>query len=262
MTMSASTRIIVFVILAAIVAPLVVPVMMSVSDTPFMTFPPQGFTLRWYEKVIVNPEVQHSLWVSIRLAAVSALGALVVGIPCAIGLVRHTPPGRQIVLALVLSPLIVPLLVSGLALLQFFSLAGNRWTFFQLAVGHIVICLPYVVRNVSSSLLLSNPDLENAARILGADRWTTFRRVTWHQIRPGIISGAIFAFIVSFDDFPISMWLADAREFPLPLFLEVAIARFFDPSIAALSTLMIVLALVMIIIMEALLGIKVRRFAG
>ncbi|RUT31413.1 ABC transporter permease [Arsenicitalea aurantiaca] len=260
--MSNLTRAAVLVILFVIVAPLAVPVMMSVSDTPFMTFPPQGFTLRWYWKVLAEPEVQQSLWVSIRLAAAAAIGSLILGIPCAIGLVRYRVPGRNAILGLVLSPLIVPLLVTGLALLQFFSLAGNRWTFFQLAMGHIVICLPYVVRNVSNSLLLANPDLESAARIMGADRWTTFRRVTWHQIRPGITSGAIFAFIVSFDDFPISMWLADAREFPLPLFLEVAIQRFFDPSIAALSTLMILLALVMIGVMEALLGIKVRRFAG
>lgn len=260
--MSGLTRLMVVVILLVIVAPLTVPVMMSISDTPYMTFPPQGFTLRWYERVITHPEVQQSLWVSIRLAVTVAVGSLLLGIPCAIALVRYRLPLRGAILALVLSPLILPSLVIGLSLLQFFSMAGNRWTFFQLSVGHIVICLPYVVRNVSNSLLLADPDLENAARVLGADRWTTFRRVTWHQIRPGIASGAIFAFIVSFDDFPISMWLADARNFPLPLFLETAIARFFDPSIAALSTLMILLALVMIAVMEALLGIKVRRFAG
>ena len=262
MAMSRFTQALALLLLAVIIAPLLVPVMMSISDTPFMTFPPQGFTLRWYVKVLTDPEVQQSLWVSIRLAFAAAVGSLVLGIPCAIGLVRYAVPGRGAILALVLSPLIVPLLVTGLALLQFFSLAGNRWTFFQLAMGHIVICLPYVVRNVSNSLLLANPDLESAAYILGAERWTAFRRVTWHQIRPGITSGAIFAFIISFDDFPISMWLADARQFPLPLFLEVAIARFFDPSIAALSTLMILLALFMIAIMEALLGIKVRRYAG
>lgn len=260
--MSWLTRAIVVLILAVIIAPLTVPVAMSVSDTPFMMFPPRGFTLQWYVKVIEDPEVRESLWVSIRLAAVAAVGTLIIGIPCAIGLVRAPLPGRGFVLGLVLSPLVVPLLVTGLALLQFFSLAGNRWTFFQLAVGHIVICIPYVVRNVSNSLLLADPDLENAARILGADPFTTFRRVTWHQIRPGVAAGAVFAFIVSFDDFPISMWLADAREFPLPLFLEVAIARFFDPSIAALSTLMILLALLMIAVMEAALGIRVRRFAG
>ena len=154
------------------------------------------------------------------------------------------------------------LLVSGLALLRVFSALGSHATFIHLAIGHIVICLPYVVRNVSNSLLLADPDLESAARVLGADRWATFRRVTWHQIRPGVASGAIFAFIVSFDDFPVSMWLADAHQFPLPLFLETAIARFFDPSIAALSALMIVVALAMIAVIELAFGIRVRRFAG
>lgn len=253
---------IVVLILALIIAPLIVPVLMSVSDTPYMSFPPQGFTFRWYAKVLADQEVHTSLIVSVRLAAVAAVGALALGVPCAIGLVRYRLPGRSFILALMLSPLIVPLLVTGLALLQYFSAIGNRSTFLQLAIGHIVICLPYVVRNVSNSLLLADPDLESAARVLGANPWHTFRRVTWHQIRPGVSSGAIFAFIVSFDDFPISMWLSDAREFPLPLFLETAIARFFDPSIAALSTLMILLALVLIGIMEAALGIKIRRFAG
>jgi len=239
-----------------------VPVLMSFSDTPFVTFPPQGFTLRWYHKVLTHPEVQASLWVSVRLAAVSAVAALVLGVPCALGLVRYKVPGRGLVLGLVLSPLIVPLLVTGLSLLQFFSQIGSRWTFIHLAIGHTVICIPYVVRNVSNSLILANPDIEAAARVMGASRWTTFRRVTLSQIRPGIAAGAIFAFIISFDDFPISMWLADARQFPLPLFLEVAILRFFDPSIAALSTLMIIFALLIITIMEAALGIRLRRFTG
>lgn len=260
--MSKTTYVLVFLILIAIIAPLTVPVLMSFSDTPFATFPPQGFTMRWYLKVLTHPEIQSSLLVSVRLASVSAIAALLLGVPCALGLVRYRLPGRGLVLGLVLSPLIVPLLVTGLSLLQFFSLMGSRWTFLQLAIGHTVICIPYVVRNVSSSLVLADPDIEAAARVMGANRWTTFRRVTLHQIQPGIAAGAIFAFIISFDDFPISMWLADARQFPLPLFLEVAIQRFFDPSVAALSTLMIIFALFIITVMEAVLGIRVRRFTG
>lgn len=253
---------VVALILVAIVAPLVVPILMSVSDTPYMRFPPQGFTLRWYGKVLADPEVRSSMLVSVKLAITATVGALIIGLPCAIGLVRHRFPGRSAILMLVLSPLVVPLLVTGLALLQFFSGLGNRSTFLQLSLGHIVICLPYVVRTVSASLLLADPDLENAARVLGANPWRTFQRVTWHQIRPGVSAGVVFAFIVSFDDFPVSMWLGDALQFPLPLFLETAIARFFDPSIAALSTLMIAFALVLILIMETLLGVKIKRFAG
>lgn len=253
---------IVILILALIVAPLVVPVLMSISDTPYMTFPPQGFSLRWYVKVLTDPEVHASLLVSLKLAITATFGALALGLPCAMGLTRHRFRGRNLVLGLVLSPLIVPLLVSGLALLQFFSQMGNRWTFLQLAIGHILICLPYVVRMVSASLLLVNPDLESAARVMGASPLQAFRRVTWHQIKPGIAAGTVFAFIVSFDDFPISMWLSDATQFPLPLFLQTAISRYFDPSIAAISTLMIVFAISLIMVMELLLGVRVKKIAG
>lgn len=254
--------IITVIILALIIAPLVVPVLMSISDTPYMTFPPKGFSLQWYVKVLTDPEVHTSLVVSLKLAITATAGALLLGLPCAMGLVRYRFPGRNLVLGLVLSPLIVPLLVSGLALLQFFSQMGNRWTFVQLAIGHILICLPYVVRMVSASLLLVNPDLESAARVMGASPLQAFRRVVWHQIKPGVAAGTVFAFIVSFDDFPISMWLSDATQFPLPLFLQTAISRYFDPSIAAISTLMIVFAIFLIMIMELLLGVRVKRIAG
>lgn len=249
-------------ILALIIAPLIVPVLMSISDTPYMTFPPKGFTLDWYVKVLTDPEVHASLTVSLKLAVTATAGALLLGLPCAMGLVRHRFPGRNLILGLVLSPLIVPLLVSGLALLQFFSQMGNRSTFAQLAIGHILICLPYVVRMVSASLLLVNPDLESAARVMGASPLQAFRRVVWPQIKPGVAAGTVFAFIVSFDDFPISMWLSDATQFPLPLFLQTAISRYFDPSIAAISTLMIVFAIFLIMVMELLLGVRVKKIAG
>lgn len=249
-------------ILALIIAPLIVPVMMSISDTPYMTFPPVGFTLDWYVKVLTDTEVHTSLIVSLNLAVTATVGALLLGLSCAMGLVRYRFPGRDLILGLVISPLIVPLLVTGLALLQFFSQMGSRWTFAHLAIGHMLICLPYVVRMVSASLLLINPDLENAARVMGANPWQTFWRVVWPQIKPGVASGAVFAFIVSFDDFPVSMWLSDATQFPLPLFLQTAISRYFDPSIAAISTLMIIFAIFLIMVLELLLGVRVKKIAG
>jgi putative spermidine/putrescine transport system permease protein len=249
-------------ILVFIMAPLVVPVLMSISDTPYITFPPEGFTLRWYGAVLMNPEARSAFSFSIALAALVTLASLAIGTPCAMALVRHRFPGRTLLLALVLSPLVVPLLVIGVALLQFVSWLGSRATFLHLVIAHTVICLPYVVRTVSASLMVADANLERAAMVLGADPWTAFRRITWHQIKPGILSGAIFAFIVSFDDYPVSMWLADALHFPLPLFLYVAIERFFDPSIAALSSLMILFALLLVFVTEKLLGINIKRLGG
>lgn len=249
-------------ILLFIIAPLIVPLAMSISDTPFIKFPPEGFTLQWYGKVLADEEAQTSFIFSLQLAAVVTVITLMLGTSCAMGLVRYRFPGRGAVQALVLSPLIVPLIVTGVALLQFFSSFDSRATFVHLVIGHVVICIPYVVRTVSSSLLVADPNLEDAARVLGANPWNVFRRVTWHQIQPGVLAGAIFAFIVSFDDYPISMWLADAAHFPLPLFLYVAIERFFDPSIAALASLMIFFALLLVLVTEKVLGINIKRIAG
>lgn len=249
-------------ILLFIMAPLVVPILMSISDTAYITFPPQGFTLRWYGAVLANPEARASFTFSIVLATLVTALSLVVGTPCAMALVRHRFPGRTLLLAMVLSPLVVPLLVIGVALLQFFSWFGSRATFAHLAIAHTVICLPYVVRTISASLMVADPNLERAAMVLGAEPWTAFRRITWHQIKPGVLSGAIFAFIVSFDDYPVSMWLADAQYLPLPLFLYVAIERFFDPSIAALSSLMILFALLLVFVTEKVFGINIKRLGG
>lgn len=249
-------------VLAFLLAPLVVPLAMSISDTPYIKFPPEGFTLRWYGKVLGDGEAQAAFLFSLLLGAVVTILSLAIGTPCAIALVRHRFHGRAVVFALVLSPLVVPLLVTGVALLTFFSVMGSRATFWHLVIGHTVICIPYVVRTVSASLMVADRRLEDAAMVLGATPWITFRRVTWFQLRPGIFAGAIFAFIVSFDDYPVSMWLADAAHFPMPLYLYVAIERFFDPSIAALSSLMIFFALLLVLMTEQVLGIKIKRIAG
>lgn len=250
------------VLVVVIILPLLVPVAMSISDTPYIAFPPEGFTLEWYEKVLTEPEAQAALAVSLQLAFVATLTALALGIPCAMALVRIPFPGRGAVLGLVLGPLVVPLIVTGVGLLQFFSSLGLRGAFLQLWIGHTVVCLPYVVRSVSGALATADPTQEDAARVLGAGPLHVFTRVIWPQIRAGVAAGGIFAFIISFDDFAISMWLADARSFPLPLYLYIAIQRFFDPSIAALSALMVLFALGLVLLIEKGLGIGVRRIAG
>jgi putative spermidine/putrescine transport system permease protein len=253
---------IVVLLLGFIVAPLAVPLAMSISDTPYIKFPPEGFTLRWYGEVLADAEARTAFVFSLWLGAVVTAFSLALGTPCAMALVRHRFAGRGVVLALVLSPLVVPLLVTGVALLQFFSAMNSRAAFWHLVIGHTIICLPYVVRTVSASLVVADRRLEDAAMVLGATPWTAFRRVTWYQIRPGLFAGAIFAFIVSFDDYPVSMWLADAAHFPLPLYLYVAIERFFDPSIAAISSLMIFFALFLVFLTEKVLGINIKRIAG
>jgi putative spermidine/putrescine transport system permease protein len=261
-TVSPLLRIAVGAILLAVVAPLIVPLLMSISDTPYIVFPPQGFTLDWYGAVLANPEARGSFLFSLELAAVVTLVSLVLGIPCAAGLTRFRVRGQAAALAVILSPLVVPLIVTGVALLQLFAMLGSRATMLQLVIGHSVVCLPYVIRSVSASFVLVNRDLEDAAAVLGAAPHVVARRIVWPQVRPGILAGGIFCFIVSFDDYPISMWLADGNHFPVPLYLYTVIERSFDPSIAAIASLMILFALLLVLVIEKAFGISLARLAN
>jgi putative spermidine/putrescine transport system permease protein len=242
-----------------ILAPMLIPMATSVSDSIFVSFPPNGFTLKWYAKVLADSEFRDTFLFSAELAIIVTLMTVVLGVPCAIGLTRFPFRGRSAVLALILSPIVFPVLVSGVALLQFASSHGSNNSFAQLVVGHTAIALPYLVRTVSAALLLVIPSTEDAARTLGATRFTTFRRITLPQIGGGILAGCVFAFITSFDDYAMAMWLADARHFTLPLQVHVFIERSFDPSVAAISALMILFSFGLLLIIERALGLKMQK---
>lgn len=242
--------------LVFIAAPLVVTVSLSISNTMFVSFPPKGFTLGWYAKVVQDPDFQSSLSFSAWLAASATAGALLLGLPAAFALARFPLPGRAVMRSLLLSPLIFPVLVTGLALLQLFSILGWRTVWANLLLAHILVTSPYVVRTVSASLMLADVSLEEAARTLGAGRWRTFRRVTLPQIAPGVAAGALFAFMVSFDNYPVSMWLADAQNDPMPMLIYRKATGVFDPSVAAMSTLMIGLAVGVVLVLERLVGLR------
>jgi putative spermidine/putrescine transport system permease protein len=244
------------VTLLFIAAPLLVTISLSVSDTQFVTFPPKGFTLAWYGKVLADPDFQSALSFSLWLAGSATAGAILIGVPAAFALIRFPVPGAAALRSLLLSPLIFPVLVTGLALLQLFSILSWRSVPVNLLIAHILVTSPYVVRTVSASLMLADITLEEAARTLGANRWRTFRRVTLPQIAPGVVAGALFAFMVSFDNYPVSMWLADAQNDPMPMLIFRKATGVFDPSVATISTLLIGLAVVVVLIMERLVGLK------
>jgi putative spermidine/putrescine transport system permease protein len=239
-----------------ILAPLLVTVAISISDTQFVVFPPRGFTLRWYAKVLTDPDFQDSLSFSFTLAVAVTAGALLLGVPAAFAVTRHQFPGRGIAVAALLSPLIFPVLITGVALLQLFSRIGSNSTPLNMLIAHVLVTTPYVVRTVAASLTLADLTLEDAARTLGAGRWRVFRRITVPQIAPGVAAGALFAFMISFDNFPISLWLADAQHNPIPLLIFQMIGNVFEPTVAVISTLMIVLAMVIVVILERVMGLR------
>jgi putative spermidine/putrescine transport system permease protein len=239
-----------------ILAPLLVTVAISFEASPFVSFPPRGFTLSWYARVLADPEFQTSLAFSTALALGATAGALALGVPAAFALTRHQFAGRAAAEAALLSPLIFPVLITGVALLQLFARFNANNTPLNMLIAHVLVTTPYAVRTVAGSLLLADTALEDAARTLGAGRWTVFRRITVPQIAPGLAAGALFAFMVSFDNFPISLWLADAQHNPIPILVFQRIANVFDPSIAAISTLMIVLSMGIVVAMERAIGLR------
>lgn len=239
-----------------LMAPLIVPVIISFSDTSFVSWPPQGFTLQWYVKILNDVEFLGSFKLSFLLAILATAGALFLGTLAAIGLVRYHFPGRRLVQQLLLSPLIFPMLVTGIALLRLATSMSSYNSFLNLVLGHILVTTPYVVRTVSASLVLVDPAIEEAARTLGASKLRSFWLVTRPQIMPGLVAGGIFAFVTSFDNYPVSMWLADAENIPLPMMIFTLISRLFDPSIAAISSLMILMSVVMILLLERVTGLK------
>jgi len=243
-------------IMAFILTPLLIVVAMSTSDTYFASFPPEGFTLAWYGKALTDREFLSSLAFSALLALGATATALLMGVPAAFALVRGSFPGRSFIKGLLLSPLIFPALVTGLALLQLFSNMGWRDARVNLLIAHALVTSPYVIRTVMTSLMLVDVRLEEAARTLGASRLRTFRRIILPQIAPGVAAGSIFAFMVSFDNYPVSMWLADAEHNPVPLVIYRQIVTVFDPSVAAMSTIMIVLALAVVLVLERLVGLR------
>jgi putative spermidine/putrescine transport system permease protein len=239
-----------------ILAPLLVTVAISISDTPYVVFPPRGFTLNWYAKVLQDADFQASLVFSSLLAVGATLGALLLGIPAAFAVARHRFPGRGAVAATLLSPLVFPVLITGVALLQLFAIMHSDSTPLNMLIAHVLVTMPYVVRTVAASLTLADTSLEDAARTLGAGRWRVFRRITIPQIAPGLAAGALFAFMVSFDNFPISLWLADAQHNPIPMLIFQTIGNVFEPSIAAMSTLMILLAMAIVVMLERITGLR------
>ncbi len=171
-----------------------------------LAFPPQGFSLRWFVNVFETSQFLTSFWLSLRLGIVATMVALLLGIPIAYALVRFRFRGRGVLETIFSVPILVPGLVIGFAMLRYFILLGNLDIFFGLLVGHIAILFPYSVRVVSSSLRNLDPAIEEAAISLGAGRLRSFLLVVLPNIRSGIGAAFILAFIVSFNNVPVSLF--------------------------------------------------------
>ena len=253
-------RFIVTLIAAFILAPIVVVVAASLSDSPLPEFPPRGLSLRWYVHALNEPVFTVAAVNSLWLATVSTILATPLALAAAYGLMRGDFPGRDAMQTLLLAPLVVPSLVIGLAILLAFSGIGIRDVGLRLVGAHVLITFPYMVRTILASLARLDPVVEEAARTLGASPFRTFLHVTLPLVRPGVIAGMLFAFIVSFDNVSVSLFLTSARTNTLPLAILNYVEYNFDPSVAAISTMLIAFSLGAAVLMERLVGL--RRVLG
>jgi putative spermidine/putrescine transport system permease protein len=243
------------VICAFSIAPIVIILVESLTSAGFVAFPPAGFSLRWYAEIPRRPEFIVSITTSVLVATFAAIGATILGGLAGLALVRYRFPGRDVLQGLFLSPLSLPAIVLGIALLQFYSAYGIPRTTATLVLAHILIACPYTIRLISVSLTSFDRNLELAARNLGASPWTAFRRVTMPLIQPGLVAGLIFAFIVSFDDISVSLFLASDRAMTLPVRVFTYIEQNSDPFITAVSSLLILTVVVLAVAIEKLVGI-------
>jgi putative spermidine/putrescine transport system permease protein len=231
-----------------IVLPIAIVIPMSTTEARLLSFPPQGFTLDWYTTVLTSPRWNARLVASLQVATATALVATVLGTVTALGLMRSRMRGRSLVYGLVLAPLIVPTVVVGIGL-YFVMVRG--WVVGPLTVGggltgsalglvlaHSVLAFPYPVITVTTSLATVDRNLELAASSLGASPLSTFRRVTFPLILPGVIAGLLFSFLTSWDEAIIASFLASPRFSTIPVELFGQVRLGVDPSAAAVSSLL------------------------
>lgn len=231
-----------------------ITIVILVSFRPSTYIATQGWTLKWYEEMLAKSDFLDSLWLSLWLALLTAGLATVLGTLCSFALVRFRFPGRDFVSTLALSPLLLPSVVIGVALLQFMSMINMGPSLGRLLLGHVIITTPYVVRAVTATLMGFDLSLEEAAMSLGANRWATTRLVTVPLIKSGLMAGAIFAFIMSFDNVVVSIFLSTPEYTPLPIRIYQYVEFSAKPVVAAISTLQILVIISVMLIMERLIG--------
>jgi putative spermidine/putrescine transport system permease protein len=236
--------------LAFLVFPVIFTGVVAFGGSIFIEFPPQSLSLRWFENIGRINRIWDSTLTSLYIGLLTATIATAMGAAAALALVRSPLPGKALLTSLLLSPIALPIVAIGIALIQFFILLGVAFTWWSLVIGHVVLVVAYPVRTVAAALTLSNPSLEEAAGSLGAAPWQVFRTVTLPQMAPGLVSGFLFAFLISFDNYPISVFLVRGDLTTLPIELFNYISQNLDPTPAAFSSAYVAVIAVLILLAE------------
>lgn len=229
-----------------ILSPLVIVVVNSFSPVAYNVFPPEGFSTRWYENLAGQTAFYAGAWRSLVLATLAMLGSLVIGTMAGYALVRYRLPMPNLVKAFMLSPIVMPKIVLGVALFMFFVRVGTLGGYSSLLFTHMLVVLPFVISLVSAALFSFDWTLQEAAMDLGAGPIETFFRVILPEISVSVVVAAVFAFVTSFDQVETTLFLVRPGDNTLPIEMFLYLQKWQDPTIAALSTVLILFAVAII----------------
>ena len=232
-------------------APIAVLLLFSFNNSELPSFPLSGFTLHWYDQFLTNSDIQNALLTSAKVASLSSVGAVALGILASIALVRRAFSGKSPVSALLLSPLVIPYVVFGISLLLLYHTLGMSLGILTIAIGHIVITLPYTILVLMPRLQQVDVSLEEAAYDLGAGPLRTFRSVTFPLILPAVVSAFLIAFTTSFDEYAVASFVNGSTQ-TFPIYLISAFRSPHNlPQVIAVAVVVITISLLVVVAAEA-----------
>ena len=242
-----------------LIAPLVVIVPLSFNAVPFftfteemLTFDPAGYSLKWYKDFFFNLNWQGAVENSFIIAIFSTLLSTVLGTVAALGLSRAEMPAKTVVMGILISPIVVPLIISAAGMFFFYTDVGLASTHLGVILAHTALATPFVVITVTATLVGFNRNLIRAAATLGASPFTTFRRIIVPLILPGVISGALFAFVTSFDEVVVVKFIGSYEQRTIPWAMFSGIREQISPTILAVATLLVLLSVCLLVVVELL----------
>lgn len=241
--------------IAVMIAPIVVIVASSFNPR-HIVFPPEGFTLDWYKRAFAADNFVRAFFLSIQIGIVAAAVSAGVALCAAMAIVRYPFRGKGVVTQFLMSPLLIPTVVIGLAIYQAAITVGIGRSFLALTIGHIIITLPFPLRTIMANLQNTDPSLEEAAIMLGEHPVRAFFKITFPQVRMGVAGGALLSFIVSWNNYPLSIFLSTPEFAPLPVEIFFYLQWQFEPLIAAVSTITILFSILLIFAVERMVGLS------
>ncbi|CAN5418760.1 ABC transporter permease [soil metagenome] len=235
-----------------LMAPLLAIIPLSFNSESFFSYPMPGFSLRWYEDFFFNARWQSALRMSLIVGLSTTVAATCLGTLAALGLARSNLPGRAAIMAVLISPMIVPVIITAVGMLLFYSQIHLANSILGLVIAHTALATPFVVIVVTATLSSFDRTLTRAGASLGASPSRTFFKVVLPLILPGVISGALFAFVTSFDEVVVALFLASPEQRTLPKQMFSGIRELISPTITAAATVLIVFSTLMLITVELL----------